>query len=54
MVCTPYAFRQFNPYRYFAEAGGLAKLRGERDDKVTMHAHEIIRHDNQPASRFSA
>src|SRR5436190_19034359 len=22
-----------------------AKLRGERDDKVTMHAHEIIRYD---------
>src|ERR1700751_5041464 len=31
-----------------------ATLRGERDDKVTMHAHEIIRHDNQSASRFCA
>src|SRR5262245_15613222 len=31
-----------------------AKLCGERDDKVTMHAHEIIRHENEAASRFSA
>src|SRR6266403_5864660 len=31
-----------------------AKLRGERDDKVTMHAHEIVRHENEAASRFSA
>src|SRR5215471_4122849 len=31
-----------------------AKPCGERDDKVTMHAHEIIRHENEAASRFSA
>src|SRR6478672_1651355 len=31
-----------------------AKLCGERDDKVTMHGHEIIRHQNEAASRFSA
>src|SRR5205823_10975532 len=30
------------------------KLCGERDDKVTMYAHEIIRHENEAASRFSA
>src|SRR5207253_9562472 len=31
-----------------------AKLCSERDNKVTMHAHEIIRHENEAASRFSA
>jgi hypothetical protein len=30
------------------------KLCGERDDKVTMHGHEIIRYQNEAASRFSA
>src|SRR6516165_11142058 len=31
-----------------------AKPCGERDDKVTMYAHEIIWHENEAASRFSA
>src|SRR6266481_8357677 len=61
--CAPELVYGIHAVRYEAPRHGKvtigvdcrnAKLCGERDDKVTMDAHEIIRHENEAASKFSA